>query len=65
MYGYIYKIVNDANSKVYIGQTIQPVSTRFRKHVNSAYLIDYETGDYKYHYKLSRAIRHKRYNFII
>lgn len=32
--GKIYKIVNDINSKIYVGQTIQSLKTRFQKHCN-------------------------------
>lgn len=32
----IYKITNRINGKVYIGQTIQPLTTRWRKHCNSS-----------------------------
>lgn len=32
MIGKIYKIVNDINDKVYVGQTIQKLSARFYKH---------------------------------
>lgn len=34
--GYIYKVTNKANNKVYIGQTIQPIEKRFLQHLNSA-----------------------------
>lgn len=33
---YIYKITNIVNNKVYIGQTIQNVQKRFRRHINDA-----------------------------
>ena len=33
---WIYKIVNDINSKIYIGQTINPIEERFRRHINDA-----------------------------
>lgn len=32
MTGKIYKIVNDLNDKVYVGQTIRPLAVRFQKH---------------------------------
>lgn len=32
--GYIYKIYNDVNNKVYIGQTVQTIKKRFRDHIN-------------------------------
>lgn len=34
--GYIYKITNDINSKIYIGQTINTIEYRFRCHINEA-----------------------------
>lgn len=34
--GYIYKIYNDINVNIYIGQTITTISARFSKHKNSA-----------------------------
>ena len=33
---FIYKISNDINDKVYIGQTIRPIEDRFRRHINDA-----------------------------
>ena len=35
--GFIYKITNDVNGKVYIGQTIRSVWVRWRNHVSQAY----------------------------
>ena len=34
--GYIYKIVNDVNNKVYIGQTIRTISERWSQHKSAA-----------------------------
>lgn len=34
MYGYIYKITNDFDDKVYIGQTIRTVEIRFNEHIS-------------------------------
>ena len=34
--GYIYKITNDINNKVYIGQTINTIDYRFKNHINDA-----------------------------
>lgn len=48
--GYIYKIVNDINNKVYIGQTKQHYLSRFSQHLSHA-----RTG--KSNHKLARAIR--------
>ena len=36
MYGIIYKITNKENNKIYIGQTTQSLSKRFRQHYNVA-----------------------------
>ena len=36
--GYIYKIVNQINGKIYIGQTIRSVSLRFKEHLKLATL---------------------------
>lgn len=35
-YGYIYKITNSVNKKIYIGQTIRTVAIRFRQHINDS-----------------------------
>ena len=32
--GFIYKITNDINDKIYIGQTINSIEYRFRSHIN-------------------------------
>lgn len=59
MNGSIYKITCLANNKVYIGQTIQPIQTRFNQHLSRA-----RTG--KSNHKLARAIRkYGEDNFII
>ena len=34
--GYIYKITNTINNKVYIGQTTQTVETRWKQHQRSS-----------------------------
>ena len=36
MYGYIYKIVNSVNSKIYVGSTIGPLEYRFKQHLREA-----------------------------
>ena len=33
--GHIYKIENNINHKVYIGQTVKPIEKRFRQHKNN------------------------------
>ena len=33
---FIYKISNNINDKVYIGQTIRPIEDRFRRHISDA-----------------------------
>ena len=33
---FIYKIKNNVNNKVYIGQTIRPIEDRFQRHINDA-----------------------------
>lgn len=40
-YGYIYKIVNDVNDKVYIGQTRRTIEQRWKDHCNSIYTSRY------------------------
>jgi group I intron endonuclease len=48
MIGYIYAIRNKINSRVYIGQTIRPISKRFEEHIANT------RGE---HLKLYRAIK--------
>lgn len=50
MIGFIYKITNKKNGKIYIGQTIQPIQRRFNQHVSHAIT---EKSDHKF----ARAIR--------
>lgn len=57
MTGFIYKIVNDVNNKIYIGQTVQNPSKRLQGHINDAFIIDYSKMDYKYNHKFARALR--------
>lgn len=33
---YIYKITNDINNKIYIGQTVRPIEERFHRHIQEA-----------------------------
>lgn len=35
--GYIYKITNIVNNKIYIGQTIRDIQSRWNQHINNAY----------------------------
>lgn len=39
--GYIYKITNDVNNKIYIGLTTQTIDIRWRKHLENANYVDY------------------------
>lgn len=41
--GYIYKIQNKLNNTVYIGQTIQDVHVRWRRHICDAFTMDSQT----------------------
>lgn len=34
--GYIYKITNNLNNKIYIGQTVKTVEKRFQQHKNNS-----------------------------
>lgn len=47
---WIYKIVNDINGKVYVGQTIRPINERFKRHIKDAMSDRLDTH-------LARAIR--------
>ena len=42
--GYIYKITNLINNKIYIGQTINSLKTRMDKHISKAYSKSDVTG---------------------
>ena len=50
--GYVYMIYNDINSKVYIGETLSTIATRFKQHIWKAF-----DKNRKYDGKLFRAIR--------
>lgn len=53
MIGYIYKVTNTVNDKVYIGQTITTVTRRWRRHIRDSYNKNAADYDCKFH----RAIR--------
>ena len=56
--GYIYKITNSVNKKIYIGKTVRTVSVRFREHLDRA--------DENYQSYLYNAIRkYGQENFIV
>ena len=38
--GYIYKIVNKINNKVYIGQTTRTIDIRWKQHLNNINHVD-------------------------
>ena len=50
MHGYIYKITNNANDKLYVGQTNQTLDIRLKKHFYDALVFGIDT-------KFARAIR--------
>ena len=50
--GYVYMIYNDVNDKVYIGETLQKITTRFKQHIQKAF-----DENRKYDEHLFRAIR--------
>ena len=50
--GYVYMIYNDVNDKVYIGETLQKITTRFKQHIQKAF-----DNNRKYDGLLFRAIR--------
>lgn len=45
--GYIYKIVNLVNNKVYVGQTTRTLEERYREHINHAKSHDRDNSLYK------------------
>ena len=51
-FGYIYKITNEINGKVYIGQSVN-VNKRFKEHIDASFNPNHE----EYNYKLCRSIR--------
>lgn len=46
MVGVVYKITNNLNGKVYVGQTIRPVKERFRGHINGSLFVDKQIQKY-------------------
>lgn len=50
MYGYIYKITNNTNKKIYIGQTTRTIEKRVQEHFTRAlyYTTKYDKDEYKY-----------------
>ena len=50
--GYVYMIYNDVNDKLYIGETLQKITTRFKQHIQKAF-----DENRKYDGHLFRAIR--------
>lgn len=50
--GYVYMVYNDVNDKVYIGETLQKITTRFKQHIQKAF-----DENRKYDGHLFRAIR--------
>ena len=63
MQGHIYKITNQVNGKVYVGQTVSKLAVRFNQHISYARRSK-ETG--KRLIYLSKAIlKYKPNNFII
>jgi group I intron endonuclease len=50
MHGYIYKITNNVNDKLYVGQTNQTLEARFKKHMYDALIFGLDT-------KFARAVR--------
>lgn len=51
--GYIYKITNLEDGKLYIGKTTQSINKRFRKHISDAF----NENNRAFNYHLQRAIR--------
>lgn len=63
MYGYIYKITNKINGKIYIGQTIHKIQYRFREHCNGIkYLLKHRKN---VSYLQKAILKYGKENFII
>jgi group I intron endonuclease len=45
--GFIYKITNDINDKVYIGQTVATIEHRWKQHLRAAFIDN--VGSHLYH----------------
>lgn len=52
--GYIYKITNLVNNKIYIGQTIQPIEKRWEQHIKSSYKKNNDSKKYAIHYAIQK-----------
>ena len=63
IYGYIYKITNIINGKIYIGKTKYLIESRFREHIKCAHREDAHSNTGSY---LHKAInKYGENNFII
>jgi group I intron endonuclease len=67
MYGYIYKITNRVNLKLYIGQTRRTVSKRFQEHLTRAdyYCKRYGNVAYKYMHLYLAMVKYGKDNFSV
>ena len=67
MYGYIYKITNKLNGKVYIGQTTRTVEKRFQEHLTRAeyYCRRYGKAEYKYMHLYLAMVKDGKENFFV
>lgn len=63
MVGYIYKITNKVNGKIYIGQTIKTIRARWNQHKrNAKYSLDHKEYD---HYFARAILKYGPDNFIV
>ena len=51
--GYIYKITNLVNNKIYIGQTLQPIQNRWYQHISTAFK-ENSSNKYAIHYAIRK-----------